>query len=763
MITKTKPFKHQVESYEYSKAHDSWLLSDEQGCISGDDFVKIKEAGKPATRNIRLKYLFKLWQTDKSVQIKSLVNGRFAYMPIKTVVDKGIKETLTVTLENTKLTCTPDHLIYTQNGWIQAKNLSVGDKVFTNGKQVCPMCGTDTDLITYKYSKFIGYCKACMYKNRNGKHYKEDLVEVNVGNEIRLFGKKTRTMPNYKDVYGMGIPRYWQVYYEHTGHVVNGKAGEQIHHINGIHTDDRFENLKLVTASEHMKLHMDTNITHLYQFNENLDFVIRNGTKIYLVPQLQTVISVTHSGTQQVYDVQIDSDEIHNFIVNSVIVHNCGKSKQVIDIAVNRKFELGYQHCLIICGVNGLKWNWVNEVHTHSDEQAYILGQYSTKSTKIGNREKKIADVKDLKNNPCYFIITNIETIRDNIIVRELQKMCKAKVINMIAVDEIHKAKSPSSMQGKGLLKLQTECMIAMTGTPIMNNPLDLFMILKWLGYETHSFTAFKNHYCVLGGFGGYEVVGYRNMDEIQETLNDMMLRRLKEDVLDLPDKIFIDEYVDMTAKQEQIYNEVLNNLRANIDMIKASFNPLAQLTRLRQATGYTGILSSTIRESAKLTRMKEIVDESISNNRKVVIFSNWVQMIQPIVEILCKDYNVVTITGETKPEQRQQNVDKFQNDKRCNVIVGTIGAMGTGLTLTAGTVEIFLDEPWTMAAKSQAVDRCHRIGAKTNVTIYTIMCKGTIDEKINQIVQKKGMISDILIDGAKLTSNPELIDLLIG
>ena len=442
-----------------------------------------------------------------------------------------------------------------------------------------------------------------------------------------------------------------------------------------------------------------------------------------------------------------------------------GKTKQVIDIAVAKKLAKGYKHCLIICGVNGLKWNWYNEVHTHSNEGAYILGQRTRKNGNIiiGSNTDKFDDVRTLAYNPNYFIITNIETLRNADINDELVKMCKAGEINMIAADECHKMKNPTSQQGKAFLKLQAETMIAMTGTPLMNTPLDLYIILKWLGYEKHAFYSFKKRYCVMGGFGGYEIVGYRNLDELQEQLDEIMLRRLKADVLDLPEKTYVDEYVEMTAKQATVYKEVTAEIKANIDNIKMSNNPLAELIRMRQATGYTGILSTTIQESAKLDRMEELVADAVENDNKVVIFSNWTQMTTPIAKRLAK-YNPAVITGEINADTRQQMVDKFQNNPNCHVMVGTIGALGTGLTLTAGTVEIFLDHPWNRALYDQAVDRCHRIGQRNNVTVYNILCKDTIDERIWDIVNKKGAMSDYMVDGKVSNANKmELLNFLIG
>ena len=441
-----------------------------------------------------------------------------------------------------------------------------------------------------------------------------------------------------------------------------------------------------------------------------------------------------------------------------------GKTKQVIDIAVAKKLMKGYKHCLIVCGVNGLKWNWQHEVYTHSNEQAYILGQRIQRGKLvIGSNADKLTDVMKLATNPAYFIITNIESLRSEQIASELKALCAQGEIGMIAFDECHKAKNPSSEQGKGILKLQADTMVAMTGTPLMNNPFDLYIILKWLGYEKHAFNAFKHHYGEFGGFGGYECIGYKNLDELQERLEEIMLRRKKEEVLDLPEKTYIDEYVDMTPKQKIIYDEVTADIKMNIDQIATKPNPLAELIRMRQATGFTGILSTKIKESAKLDRMEEIVEEAVENGKKVVIFSNWTQITDVVIDRLVK-YNPLIITGDTKDAQRQLWVDKFQNEDKYKVIIGTAGAMGTGLTLTAGTVEIFLDEPWNMALKEQCVDRCHRIGQNNNLTIYTLMCKDTIDQRIHEIVEKKGVIADALVDG-KLTkeNSREILDYLLS
>jgi len=445
-----------------------------------------------------------------------------------------------------------------------------------------------------------------------------------------------------------------------------------------------------------------------------------------------------------------------------------GKTKQVIDIAVIRKIKFGYKHCLIVCGVNTLKWNWVNEIHTHSNEDSWILGQKTTRkgTVRIGSTADKLKDLVHLEQHSedlPYFLVTNVESFRDEKIADQINKLCKLGIINMCAADEMHKMKNPSVQQTKGFLKCIPECRIGMTGTPLMNSPLDLYVILKWLGYESHAFYSFKKHYCVMGGYGGYEVVGYKNMEQLTAQINDIMLRRLKSEVLDLPDKVYIDELVEMSTKQSKLYDEVESGIKNELAMGTLDLtNPLSTLIRLRQCTGYTGIVSDCIFESAKLDRMEDLVEEAISNNQKVIIFSNWTQMTDIAQERLNK-YNPAVITGATNDSDRQSMVSKFQEDKSCKVIIGTIGAMGTGLTLTAGSVVIFLDEPWNRALFDQAVDRAHRIGAKSNVTIYSIMCKDTIDERIHDIIYKKGVMSDAIIDGKVIGNKTEILNYLLG
>lgn len=436
-----------------------------------------------------------------------------------------------------------------------------------------------------------------------------------------------------------------------------------------------------------------------------------------------------------------------------------GKTKQIIDFVGCLEKMDDIKKVLIVCGVNSLKYNWQSEIETHSDEKGWVLGTRFRKTTGKayeGSTKDKLADLENLPD--CRYLITNIETLRAGAekisktkyhfpVAEKLQELCKKGTISVIAFDECHKSKEPTSLQSRAMINVQAKYMVAMSGTPLMNKPLDLYFPLHWLGYEAHSFYQFKQHYCTLGGWGGSEIIGYKNLDEIRALMDEVMLRRLKTEVLDLPEKIRKIEYVDMTPKQKQIYNEIYAGVRSELQQIKFSNNPLSMMIRLRQATGWTGIVSQKIAESAKMDRMVQLVEEITASGQKAIIFSNWESMTSIAKEKL-KSYNPAYITGATKTSDRMQEVDRFQKDTNCKVIIGTIGAMGTGLTLTAAQNVIFLDSPWNMALKAQAEDRAHRIGTTGTVNVITLVCKNTIDERIEDLVEKKGHMAEALVDG---------------
>lgn len=456
--------------------------------------------------------------------------------------------------------------------------------------------------------------------------------------------------------------------------------------------------------------------------------------------------SYTYTSKTKPYSYQLESYDYSTTHTKFLLAdeQGLGKTKQALDIAVSRKLMM--KHCLIVCGVNDLKWNWLKEVSIHTTEKAHILGE---NGGRIGSVNDRLKDLNTQHDE--FFLITNIETLRDKNIQQAITSMCNSGIIGMTIIDEIHKCKNYTSQQGKAIHCCSSYFKLALTGTPLMNNAIDLYNILKWLEVENHTLTQFKYRYCIMGGFGGYQIVGYKHLDELENKLDKFMLRRRKEDVLDLPAKIYIDELLEMSDTQRQLYDEAKQYIQDNIDKILLLPNPLTELIRLRQVTGNPDILSTGKFDNVKFRRMEEIVEETVSNGSKVIVFSNWTKVINPAYEVL-QGYNPALVTGEVK--NNQQQIDKFKTDDSCKVILGTIPCLGTGYTLTEANTVIFLDEPWTSAEKTQAEDRCHRIGTNGSVNVYTLICKDTIDEKVNSIVSEKKELSNKIVDNKKLFIN---------
>lgn len=435
-----------------------------------------------------------------------------------------------------------------------------------------------------------------------------------------------------------------------------------------------------------------------------------------------------------------------------------GKTLQSLIIALCHKANKKTKQCLIICGVNSTKFNWLNEIKKHTYEDGYILGtrQRLNGTEYISGIEDKIEDIQNRKE---FFLITNIETLRNDDFIKALKKNTR---INCILLDEAHHIITQEAKQTKNLLRLENyKCKIAMTGTPVLNKPLDVYTSLKWLDIENSSYSTFKNYYCNFTGPFHNILCGYKNLNVLREQLSHHMLRRKTEDVLDLPELRETDEYVEMSSAQRTVYKEIQTGLLEQVDLILSSPNPLVHLLRLRQATGDTSIVSSQISESCKLDRLEQLVQDIVDNGRKCLVFSNWTSMTDKIYNRLSK-HSPVLITGEVKDVDRQKNVDTFQNNDSCKVCIGTIGAMGTGLTLTAATTCIFTDLPWTYAIYEQAYRRCYRIGSKNTVNVIRLICKNTIDEIMFNIIYRKKQFSDMLVDGKiNITNKSQLLNLI--
>ena len=409
-----------------------------------------------------------------------------------------------------------------------------------------------------------------------------------------------------------------------------------------------------------------------------------------------------------------------------------GKTKESIDITVARKKDLC--KCLIVCGVNSVKYNWEAEIKTHSREKSVMLDQKTM--------PLRVKALNDWLRGSEYYAIINIESLRNEAVQEAIYLGIKDGFIGCIIVDEIHKAKNGSSQQGKALRMLKSPVKIGLSGTP-MNKAEDLWNILTWLGIEKRSFYSFRNAYCIMGGYGGYRVVGHKNLESLNAELNTVMIRRKKEEVLDLPPKTHSTEYVELTSRQQKLYGEIKQGIIEDMESILASVNPLSCTLRLRQLTG--GMFTE---DNAKLDRIADMLaEEIIPNGHKAIIFSQWEQVASLYNEAL-QEYNPVYIVGKVSPEDRQKEVERFQTDPNCKLAIGTIGAMGTGLTLNKASYVFFIDKLWNSGENAQAEDRAHRIGTAGTVNIISMVAKGSVDEGVEEYLLENRDLFDRIVDG---------------
>lgn len=432
-----------------------------------------------------------------------------------------------------------------------------------------------------------------------------------------------------------------------------------------------------------------------------------------------------------------------------------GKTLQILYIAQELRARENLDHCLIICGINTLKMNWKKEVEKHTDLSCKILGERINKSGKlrIGGVKERAEDLSENLNE--FFIITNIETLRNDDVVELIEH--GPNKFDMIVVDEIHTCKSPTSIQGKHLLKLKSaKHKIGLTGTVLLNDPLDLYVPLKWTNIDHSTYTNFKNYYCNFGGPFRNMLINFKHTDVLKDQLEKFSLRRTKE-LLELPEKTVIDEYIELNSGHDKFYNDIKKGIIDNIDKVKIDTTSLlTMVTRLRQATACPSILSTTDVVSSKIERAEDLIEQILSSDEKVVVFSTFKES----VNLLNKKYTDCSVlcTGDINDVDIAKNIDKFQTDDSCKIMLATWQKMGTGVTLTAARYMIFLDTPWTYGVYEQAQDRIHRIGSKNSVFIYNLICKDTIDERVAEIVSSKQAMSDYIVDDKMTTASIDIL-----
>ena len=366
-----------------------------------------------------------------------------------------------------------------------------------------------------------------------------------------------------------------------------------------------------------------------------------------------------------------------------------------------------------------------------------------------GSAYKKAEMLRNLFGNKLQVAVVNYESCW------RMEKEIADWKPDMIICDESSKIKNPQAKQSKALHRLgkKSKHNIILTGTPVTNNPLDFFSQYKFLDEDIFggSYYAFRSKYAVMGGYGNYQVVGYKNLQELTEKAHKIAFRITKKEALDLPEQVDTNRYIELEPKARAIYNQVERDSFAELDSGDLSTpNVLTKLLRLSQITGgYVKNEFNDIAEqvsSAKLNELEDIVDQCMEANKKLVVFARFIPEIDAIAKMLrTKKIKYSMIRGDVK--DRASEVDKFQNDNETKVFIGQLQTTGMGLTLTAADTAVFYSLSYNFADYEQAKARIHRIGQKNTCTYIHLVAKNSIDEKVLDALSKKKNIADLVVD----------------
>jgi len=433
----------------------------------------------------------------------------------------------------------------------------------------------------------------------------------------------------------------------------------------------------------------------------------------------------------------------------AILADDMGLGKTVQSITACE--ELQAKRILIICP-NTMKDNWAGEIKKWTpDREVTVLRGY--------NREKKEEVIRSFKSG---YLIVNYEAIRRS--KRKVGNKSKptprehdliddlyAMSWDVIIVDEAHNIKNRKASQTEGVRKLaaKTENIYLLTGTPIMNRVDELWSPLNILYPKQYSsfWTFVKKHTIAYPGRFGWVIDGKPTQpEELRQEIAPIFLRREKEEVFpDMPRKVYQKVWVNLEGEQRRIYQEIEQTAMTQIDENTTVITPsvLAKLTRCKQVA----ISPRLIGGKPEGVKIDVLIDILHGTNQKVLIFSQFAKAVKLVAERLkSEDIGYVTFTGETSENERNNAIKQFQTNPEVRVFLATMQTGGTGVTLTAASLVIFLDKHWTPAINEQAVDRTRPHLQKQPIQIIEILARDTIDEMVEDVLQGKVSIVEAVI-----------------
>ena len=434
-----------------------------------------------------------------------------------------------------------------------------------------------------------------------------------------------------------------------------------------------------------------------------------------------------------------------------------GKTKVLID-NLAMLYDKGKVNGALIIAPKGVVGTWYNnELPTHLPthiENITVLWKSA-----ITKKQKQNLDELFSEGEGLHILIMNVEAFSTTKGMEFAYKFLSCHR-TLMAIDESTTIKTPTAKRTKNILKLAESAVYRriMTGSPVTKNPLDLYtqcdFLSPWL-LDFTSYYAFRNRYAEMKtlhmhGRQVQVVNGFKNLGELSDKLKDFSYRVLKEDCLDLPDKIFIKRQIQLSPDQRKLYEQMKKEAIAILKGKQSTtVNTLTQLMRLQQITCGHFTADDGATQPIPNNRITELMDVLEEMEGKAIIWAHYQYDITAIIKAVVKKYgeeSIVDYYGLTPQEERQPNIKRFQDDPKCRFIVGTPSTGGYGITLTAANTVIYYSNGYDLEKRLQSEDRAHRIGQKKSVTYVDIMADDTVDEKIVKALRKKiNIASEVL------------------
>lgn len=428
----------------------------------------------------------------------------------------------------------------------------------------------------------------------------------------------------------------------------------------------------------------------------------------------------------------------------------CGKTLTTIAVA-GALYNLGKIDRVLVVAPTSVCSVWPHDLNQFATFpwEARVL---------LGDKKKRLKALNELENWP--FKALRIAVINYESTHREgIFEALAAYKPDLIVCDESQRIKNPSAAQSKALHKLGDAAPFRMilSGTPVQNNAVDLYSQYRFLDPAVYgaNFYAFKNRYCIMGGYGQHQIVGYRNMDELVEKEHSVAYRVTKEECLDLPQQTFINRYVQFTDAEQAIYEQLRKSSFLELETGEnvTATTILTMYLRLMQLTGGFLTADESTRpkqvNTAKLDALADIVDDYVVDaGKKLVIFARFRAEIAAIENLLrLRKIQYGSIYGDVPMEERGKIVEDFQTNPDTKVFVAQIQTAGLGITLHAASTAVFYSYDYNYANYAQALARIHRIGQRLPVTYIHLVVDGSIDEKILAALENKEDMAKTVVD----------------